>query len=96
MTVYVIRNGKLVDKAVAEPLITGCSAPAVILDTMDHTWHPATGEMIDSKSAFRRRTREAGCEEIGNERPKMRQPTQLSKQDRVQSIRRAFEELRSR
>lgn len=36
-------------------------------DTMEATWHPATGEMIDSKSEFRRRTKQAGCIEFGNE-----------------------------
>jgi len=45
-------------------------------DTMEPTWHPATGEMIDSKSRFRQVTKNAGCIELGNENmsPKMEQP----------------------
>lgn len=39
-------------------------------DSMDNLWHPATGEHTDSKSRFRRWTKEAGLEEIGNERIK--------------------------
>lgn len=36
----------------------------VIQDSMDATWHPATGEILESKSEFRRRTKAAGCVEI--------------------------------
>ena len=36
-------------------------------DTMDATEHPATGEVFESKSAFRRTTKALGYEEIGNE-----------------------------
>jgi len=39
-------------------------APSVIDDSMPATWHPATGEMIESKRGFRARTRAAGCIEI--------------------------------
>ena len=35
------------------------SSHYVIQDSMDATWHPVTGEMIDSKSRFRRRTKES-------------------------------------
>lgn len=31
------------------------------------TWHPATGARTDSKSQFRRMTRDAGCVEVGND-----------------------------
>lgn len=31
-------------------------------------WHPVNGKKYESKSTFRRVTRAAGCEEIGNER----------------------------
>lgn len=40
------------------------TAPAVIDDSMPATWHPATGEMIESKRGFRARTKAAGCIEI--------------------------------
>lgn len=39
-------------------------ASNVIDDSMPATWHPATGETLDSKRAFRARTKAAGCIEI--------------------------------
>jgi hypothetical protein len=41
--------------------------PYVHDDTMAPSWHPADGRMYDSKSAFRRTTRAAGCVEVGND-----------------------------
>ena len=65
---FVWRNGELVDRRFAAPLHAARSAPSVISDTMsDAALHPCTGKMMDSKSAFRRVTRENGCVEIGNE-----------------------------
>ena len=40
----------------------------VIPDEMDALRHPATGEMISSKSKFRQITRQNGCIEIGTEK----------------------------
>lgn len=42
-------------------------APMLVLDTMDALWHPHTGQMMDSKSAFRAITKTSGGEEVGNE-----------------------------
>lgn len=47
---------------------TAASGPQVISDTMESTWHPATGRRISSKAKFRAETRAAGCVEVGNER----------------------------
>ena len=47
-------------------------ATGIITDTMDNLWHPCNGRYSNSKSQFRRWTKEAGCEEIGNERIKPR------------------------
>ena len=64
---WVWRNGQLVEKHLAEPTHTADRAPSVIADTMkDAAAHPCTGKMMDSKSAFRRVTREHGCVEVGN------------------------------
>ena len=53
----------------------------------------ATGEVIDSKSKFRQRTREAGCEEVGNEKfPEREKP---SRRELQADIRRTLEQLRS-
>jgi hypothetical protein len=38
-----------------------------ISDHQDLLWHPHNGRYYDSKSAFRRVTKAAGCEEVGNE-----------------------------
>lgn len=65
MTVYVIRDGKLVDKATAVPL-AGCVG-GVISDTMPGMRHPITQKMMDSKSQFRAVTRAHGCVEVGND-----------------------------
>lgn len=66
----------------------------VISDTMDPTWHPATGRMMDSKSNFRRQTKASGCIEVGNEqlRHKPRPPMPPVMPDLI----RAYEELKSR
>ncbi len=57
---------------------------SVIQDSMDPTWHPATGEMIDSKRKFRERTKAAGCVELDginlNPGPK---PIQVERQDEI-------------
>lgn len=40
---------------------------SVIGDEMSPTLHPVTGEVIESKSKFRRRTKDVGCVEVGND-----------------------------
>lgn len=35
-------------------------------DTMDATWHPATGQTLESRSEFRKMTKAAGCVELGD------------------------------
>jgi hypothetical protein len=44
------------------------SAPAIHQDSMNPTWHPATGEVFESKSAFRRVTKERGYVEIDDDK----------------------------
>jgi len=60
--VFVYRDGKLVPKSEAAPLYL---APMVIRDGQNPVIHPATGEMVDSKSKMRQITKDAGCIEIG-------------------------------
>ncbi|NBW77375.1 MAG: hypothetical protein EBR34_16520 [Sphingomonadaceae bacterium] len=43
--------------------------PAIISDHMDALLHPADGQRYDSKSAFRRVTRDHGLVEMGNDAP---------------------------
>lgn len=66
---FVFRGGRWVeDTGLAE------SAPSVhvLTDRMEATRHPVDGKLYDSKSAFRRLTKAAGLEEMGNERPQDR------------------------
>ncbi len=68
MTVYVYRNGKLVDRDTAPPRHSG-PVRGVISDAMGTALrHPITGKLMDSKSQFRAVTRAHGCVEVGNDR----------------------------
>lgn len=58
-------GSKLVESV---PSTNAYTAPAIHQDTIEPTWHPATGEVLDSKSAFRRVTREKGYVEIDCDR----------------------------
>ena len=48
--------------------------PAIISDHMDALVHPATGQQMDSKSQFRRVTKERGYVELGNDAPTTQKP----------------------
>lgn len=47
---------------------SGLPRPMVIRDTMDAMVHPVTGEVFESKTAFRDVTKAHGLTEVGNER----------------------------
>ena len=99
MTTYLYRNGKLVPKHLAEPLVTASAAPNVISDIMDPTRHMANNKMYTSKSQFRAATKAAGCVEIGNETAtllKPRKPATLDRGQRRDDIRRSIYQLRNR
>lgn len=70
------------------------TAPYVIRDEMDPVFHPATGQILDSKSNFRKITRERGLTEVGNDAWPTRVPERVPKPG--PDIKRAIEELRSR
>ncbi len=96
MTTYVLRNGKLVEKAKAFHY-EGSGAAYVISDTQDLLWHPVANTYTDSKSQFRKMTVAAGCREMGNDvsmSPK-RAPPKLDKRQRAMDIKRAIDQLRS-
>ena len=97
MPVFVYRNGKIVDSRKAGPKYAGGSATYVISDEMPETRHMADGKHYTSKKKFREATRAAGCIEVGSETAtllKPRKPFQLDRQQRVNAIRRAIEQLR--
>lgn len=72
---YVLRNGELVPKHLA-PMDPVESRPYVISDAMEPLHHPITGQVMDSKAAFRRVTRQHGCEEVGNDKWPDRRPVE--------------------
>lgn len=92
MTVFVMRKGKLVNKASKK----GSRTPYVISDEMPETRHMATGEYLTSKSKFRQATKASGCIEVGNETATLLKPRkiiQLSSQDRRAAIRHSIQQL---
>lgn len=72
MTVsHIIRNGVLYEVSKA-PRKT--EVHSVITDTMDPLMHHAIGKPVDSKSAFRRITRDHGYYEVGNDQQNVSKP----------------------
>lgn len=106
MTTYVYRPDHpladdlgMVDRTIAGPRHDADDAPQVISDIMEPTRHMADGRYYTSKAKFREITRAHGCVEVGNETAtvlKPRRTVELSKQQRVDDMRRAIAELRQR
>lgn len=97
MTTYVIRNGELVEKDTAGPLPSSDRPQRHISDTMEMTWHPASGRYFGSKSRFRQHTKDMGCREVGNDvsvRPtrKWQMPDRAK---RVEDIKRTIYQLQN-
>lgn len=62
---YVLRNGELVLKSEAyEPTRSG---PHIISDHLNDVVNPVNGRTYDSKSAYHRAVRDAGCVVVGND-----------------------------
>jgi len=102
---YVMRNGKLVLKAHASPLIRSVEPRVYVIgDVMDAAKHPATGRMHDSKAKFRADTRAMGCIEVGTDPAARRDPGPrgrisggfVDQASVAQDVKRAIQELRSR
>lgn len=94
-TIWVYRDGVLVDKQLAPPLHEQFGQSAgIISDGMNATLNPANGRTYDSKSAYYKAVRAAGCEIIGNEKPSASAPSALP--DPVHDIKAAFEQVESR
>lgn len=69
--VWVFRDGQLIPKHLAPPLHRRFGTSAYVIgDGMEPTLNPANGRRYDSKRAYYRAVRDAGCEIIGNETPK--------------------------
>lgn len=68
-TTYVLRDGELVEKHLAEPLHEAHGAgPYVISDSMNPIRSMADGRVHDSKSRYLQGVRDAGCRVVGNDR----------------------------
>lgn len=91
---YVIRDGALVEKHLATPLHDASDAPNVIRDGMDTLRNMADGRFYDSKRAFSRATRAAGCVEIGTEKLTIKAPPKPPRPGPY--IKQAIEQLRAR
>lgn len=92
---WVYRDGKLVPKNRATPRNV---ASYVISDTMVPTLHMANGKTYDSKSKFRRTTKDYHCVEVGDQKFKPREfgPPKLDNRQRAEHIKQAIHELRNR
>lgn len=70
------------------------SSQNVISDTMPLMRHPVTGKYYDSKSQFRRATREAGCYEVGNDQLSVKSSTDVTETPGLHAdIKAAIDEL---
>lgn len=99
MPTYVIRDGQLIDRNDAPPLVqTFGRGPAVISDIMDSCRHMADGRYYTSKSEFRKATKANGCVEIGNDsslfKPRKRVP--LDRRKRREDIKKTIYELKNK
>lgn len=78
-TTYIYRDGKLVDKRFAPrlpPKRSHLTAPYIRSDGMDAIVSQADGRSYDSKSAYERSVRAAGCEIVGNDSSLFREPAE--------------------
>lgn len=92
-TTFVIRDGQLVEKRYAAPVN---ASPYVISDGMDATLNMANGQTYDSKRAYQKAVRAAGCEIVGND-PSISQPHRHQEMsDPSRDVRQAYEQLRDR
>jgi hypothetical protein len=87
-TTYVLRDGQLVPKnEVRRPWLHG-----VIPDGMDATECPADGKVYESRSAYYRAVKNAGCEILGSTEA-LPQPRRSEGPSVEQSMRQAWQRL---
>ena len=90
---YVWHEGTFVDVTDWKP--TPRKTPYIVRDSMEHAMHPATGEMMDSKSRFREVTRAHGLVEVGNDWRTSQTKPRLTRADRKRDIAAAMEQIES-
>ena len=68
--VWIVRNGELIPKHLAPPLHPRFGeGPMVIGDGLPDVLNPVNGKIYDSKHAYERAVRDAGCHILGGEMP---------------------------
>lgn len=93
--VWVLRDGELIERHLAPPLHPKFATSAYVIgDCMDRTLNPADGRYYESKSAYYKGVRAAGCEIVGNETQKEAPRAQMS--DPIDDIKAAIEQVESR
>lgn len=94
--VFVLRDGKLIPKHLAPPLNEKyAEGPAIIGDCIPVTLNPANGKQYDSKSAYYKAVRAAGCEILGSkEEPSANARPQLD--DPMSDIVKSMQQIKSR
>lgn len=72
------------------------NGPTVISDSLPDLMNHADGQRYDSKRAFERAVRNAGCEIVGNEQQRVPERVSYSNGEVGRDVKRAIEQLRSR
>jgi len=67
--------------------------PYIITDGMAHAVHPATGQVLDSKSKFREITKQHGLIEVGNDYQTSQTKPVMDRVERKRDIAKAIEQL---
>lgn len=74
---FVFRDGQIIAKHLARPRETKRSdlpSPMIVRDAMEPIQGQMDGAMYDSKRAYQKAVRQAGCEIVGNEKMEGRPP----------------------
>ena len=94
---FVLRNGRLIDKRRAPPLITSTDARIYVIgDEMPAAKHMGTGKIHTSKAKFRADTRAMGLVEAGTDPAVTRAGRPSQGPDLVPYVQRAMATLESR
>lgn len=91
MTVYVLRNGNLVEKHRAAPK----HGAFIIGDTLPDTWNPLTNKRYSSKSRYYADTRAMGGEIVGNDPAGLRErkPIRPNVEPAALTVKRVMEQM---
>lgn len=70
-------------RARASAIRSSLPSPMIISDNLDGVQNPCDGKIYDSKSAYYRAVKDAGCEIVGNEAEKLADATASSARPKV-------------